>query len=183
MRGLALLLALVLWGTPYWDRGYLVPSLISEETWRTPAPRLIIGSATFYSPGLMEVQAPYRGLSMDGYIDGVSLMSPSDIGETVWIWRVGDTDWEGPFLNLDCSMRADMYVTVVYNREVVEVGFETAERWGMARHTGEPPYYVADDWRLDGVMVYIGETPPDLRYAMPVDYRSWFLRLLEAEDG
>jgi len=181
MRGLALLLALVLWGTPYWDRGYLVPSLISEETWRTPAPRLIIGSATFYSPGLMEVQAPYRGLSMDGYIDGVSLMSPSDIGETVWIWRVGDTDWEGPFLNLDCSMRADMYVTVVYNREVVEVGFETAERWGMAHHIAEPPYYVADDWRLDGIMVYIGETPPDLRYAMPVDYAAWFLRLVEEE--
>jgi hypothetical protein len=72
-------------------------------------------------------------------------------------------------------------VTVVYNREVVEVGFETAERWGMAHHIAEPPYYVADDWRLDGIMVYIGETPPDLRYAMPVDYAAWFLRLVEEE--
>jgi hypothetical protein len=178
MRLIALLLSVLAWNGPYWDRGYLVPSLISEEVWRTPAPALIIGNATFYSPGLMEAQAPYRGLSLDGYLDGVSLMSPSDIGETVWIWRPGQADWEGPFLNLDCSMRADMYVTVVYNREVVEVGFETAERWGMAHHIGEPPWYHAHQWRMDGVMVYIGERAPDLRYAMPVVYHDWFLRLI-----
>jgi hypothetical protein len=182
VRLLALLLSVLFWNGPYWDRGYLVPGLISQEAWRTPAPRLTIGSATFYSPGLMEAQAPYRGLSLDGFVDGVSLMSPTDIGQTVWIWRPGDgLAWEGPFLNLDCSMRADMYTTVIHIGEVVEVGFETAERWGMARHIAESPHYVADEWRLDDVMVYIGERPPDLHYAMPVDYAAWFLRLLEGE--
>jgi len=177
-----LLLSILAWGTPYWDRGYLVPFLISDETWRTAAPRLIIGSAVFYSPGLMEAQAPYRGLSLEGYVDGVSLMSPTDIGETVWVWRPGDgLAWEGPFLDLDCSQRADMWVNVTVNREVVEVGFETAERWGMATHLGESPWYRATQWRMDGVMVYIGEDPPLLRYAMPVDYRDWFLRLTQED--
>lgn len=174
-----LLLSVLAWGGPYVDRGFLVPFLISENLWRTPAPRLMIGNGTFYSPGVMEATADYRGLSLDAYLDGVSLMSPSDIGETVWIWRPGQANWEGPFLDVDCSQRADMYVTVVYIGEVVEIGFDTAERWGMAHHIGEVPWYHATQWRMDGVMVYIGERPPDLRSVMPVVYRDWFLRLVE----
>jgi hypothetical protein len=158
-----------------------VPGLISDDAWRTPAPRLTVGRAVFYAPGVMEAQAPYRGLSLEGYVDGVSLMSPADIGETVWLWRPGDAEWEGPFLDLDCSMRADMYVNVIVNREVVEVGFETAERWGMAHHLAESPWYHVHRWRIETVMVYIGERPPDLRYVMPVDYAAWFLRLIEEE--
>ena len=77
----------------------------------------------------MEATAEYRGLSLEGFLDGVALMSPTDIGKTAWIR--GPNGWEGPFLVVDCAQRDDIWPIVRYRREVVEVGWETKERWGL----------------------------------------------------
>jgi hypothetical protein len=119
--------------------------------------------------------------SRETYIDGVALMSPSDIGETVWLKRPGGV-WEGPFLVVDCAMRGDMYNVVAYRGEVVEVGWKTASKWGLGPHDG--------GWRLDGVEVYIAPHPPvhgsrdaidNMPLGDPVDYQKWFLSIAKIE--
>jgi hypothetical protein len=92
----------------YYDiQGRCVPGYISIETWFQKQPRYTHGRALYYAPGAMEATAEWRGLSLDGYLDGVSLISPADIGETVWIRR--GVEWEGPFLSVDSARRTDMY--------------------------------------------------------------------------
>jgi hypothetical protein len=118
----------------FWSWGEVwVPGYISVETWFTPAPDHFSGRVVFYSQGIMEATAAWRGLSLDGYIDGVSLMSPADIGHKVWIKF--DGIWEGPFLVVDCARRGDMWPIIMHREEAVEVGWETAQRWNL-----EPPY-------------------------------------------
>jgi hypothetical protein len=157
----------------YWwlNKEVFVPGYISVGTWFTPAPISIQGRAVYYAPGVMEATANARGMSLSGYVDGVSLMSPADIGRTVWIKRTGG--WEGPFLVVDCSRRGDMWPIIVGRGEVVEVGFRTAVAWGMARSTGGGGWK-AITWSTDRVQVYIDEEPPEF----PVNaasYSEWFL--------
>lgn len=159
----------------WWREESWVPGWISVGTWFTPAPLAIQGRAVYYAPGIMEATARVRGMSLSGYVDGVSLMSPADIGRTVWIKRTGG--WEGPFLVVDCARRNDMYGVVVGRREVVEVGFQTAEKWGMAHGTGGAGY-TAYRWSTDEVTVYIGDKPPTIP-VNPIIYKDWFLERVE----
>jgi len=119
----------------YWwhDHEVWVPGYISIETWFAPAPDHFGGRVVYYAQGIMEATARWRGLSLDGYVDGVALMSPADIGHKVWIKF--DGLWEGPFLVVDCARRGDMYPVIMHREEAVEVGWETAQRWNL-----EPPY-------------------------------------------
>jgi hypothetical protein len=156
----------------YWWYGYeaWVPGYISLETWYTPAPRHSAGGAVFYAPGVMEATGYQRGFTFEGFLDGVSLMSPADIGQTVWLKRPG-LGWEGPFLVVDCARRSDMWPVVVSRDEVVEVGWQTATRWGMGYGHGKP-------WRLDGIEVWVGQDSPtalDLSSFPAQDYSDWFL--------
>jgi hypothetical protein len=155
----------------YWWGNFWVPGMIDNMTWYTPAPDHIVGKAVFYAPYMMRATAEYRGLDLDGYLDGVSLMSPADIGQTVWIKRPGE-EWEGPFLVVDCARRSDMYGVIVHNEEVVEVGFRTAERWKMVRRTQEG--WVTLLWNIEGVEIYKGPRAPQ-EPSQAIVYTDWFL--------
>ena len=103
------------------------------------------------------------------------MMSPADIGAEVWLkppWG----DWEGPYLVVDCARRGDMWPVVNFYGEVVELGFKTAVRWGMAEGN-----WRAIRWKEYGVLV--SKVPPYLadQYEV-IDYPSWWLDLVEFVD-
>lgn len=149
----------------YADRGVCVPGRITKDSWYLGGPAHLIGIGTYYSTGIMERVAQNRGMSLDRYKDGVALMSPSDLGKTVWLRRPGH-GWEGPFLVVDCSARLDMFVNTGINGMVVEVGHVTAARWGMAGG-------------INGIEVYKGSSPPDGGRA--TFYRTWWLARVQFE--
>lgn len=145
--------------------------MISEETWLSPMPDYVVGNATFYSPYLMEATARYRGMSLAGYVDGVSLFSPADIGEVVWIRLPGEALWEGPYLVVDCAQQNHMYAAVVHKGEVVEVSWRTARRWGLIEGGRIIQH------RLDGVEV--SKLRPSAVLDMtPVPFKEHFLETL-----
>jgi len=164
----------------YWAYGYWIPGMINNDTWYTPAPVHITGSATFYAPGVMRATANYRGMDLTGYLDGVAMMSPADIGRVVWLRRPG-LDWEGPFLVVDCARRNDMYNVIVHRHEVVEVGFRTALGWGMVDGTAKS--WKTLTWRLDGIEVWKGRYLPSSELMMPVVYKDWWLSMVEYATG
>jgi len=133
-------------------------------------PQWVIGNATYYAPGPMRATAKWRGMDLTSFVDGVSLMSPSDIGDVVWIKPPG-RDWEGPYLVVDCAQQNHMYAAVVHKGEVVEVSWYTAQRWGLVR----------DDeiihHRLDGVQV--SKIEPSQLQGSPVPFREHFLSTLQ----
>lgn len=142
----------------------------------------MIGKATYYAPGAMKATARWRELDLEGYAGGVSLMSPADIGHKVWLKRPGH-DWEGPFLVVDCARRGDMYGVIVSRGEVIEVDFQTAQRWGLVKWGGssQPGGYVswwkAKEWLVRDVQV--SKIDPSLLSDEPEIYRDWFLEQIE----
>jgi hypothetical protein len=132
--------------------------LVTYKTWMSGHPTYSEGAATFYAPYVMEATADYRRLDLDGYVDGVSLMSPSDIGKVVWIKY--DGVWEGPFLSVDTAQQNHMCQAIQSRGEVVEVGYKTAERWGM---TDWPNVH---EWKVD---VEVSLIPPVFLDAFGID--------------
>lgn len=160
----------------YWWNGAWVPGLVSQETRFTPIPQVVTGGAVFYGPGVMEATAEYYGLDWsEDIVDGVSLLTCAEIGHKVWLKRLG-FGWEGPFLVADCSQRDDLYAHVFFRKEVVEVGFKTAERWGMARGLSGKPWYKVLKWRIDGVKV--SRVPPREITERSVEMGEWFKSVL-----
>jgi hypothetical protein len=161
------------------DRSVCVPSLISIHSWYTPAPPYAYGSAVWYDPYLMEATARYRHLDLTNFVDGVALMSPADIGRTVWLRRPGH-DWEGPFLVADSARRTDIWPVIAHRGEIVEVGFRTAVAWGMVDATeladgnpGRP--YVVNQWKVRGVEVLkMDDIPPWIALYEPLPYVRWW---------
>jgi hypothetical protein len=107
----------------------------------------------------MEATAEARGLSLEGYMDGVAMMSCADVGYPVWI-LAPDGSWEGPFLVADCAQHDDIWPIVRYRREVVEVGWKTHTRW-----------------KVGIVDVTVSTVPPRaLRWTdIAVEYPEWWL--------
>jgi hypothetical protein len=171
----------------YWWYGYWIPGMVSVDSWFLQQPSLVTGNAVFYAPEAMEATAKYNGLSLKGYVGGVALMFPSEIGGDVWIKRPNQ-DWEGPFLVVDCARQNDMYGIIVHRNEVIEVDFKTAVRWGLAR-LGGPEHggrWTTKKWRLDGVQVskippvnLAGHYDTQLRKFVekqePISLEDWFL--------
>jgi hypothetical protein len=116
----------------FWWHGAWVPGYITLDYWLQPTPELYWGRAVYYAPGVMEATANYHSLSLKGYVDGVASMACGDIGEDVWLQ--GPLGWEGPFLVVDCPMRGDAYGIIVFRKESIEVGWKTAQRWGMNKY-------------------------------------------------
>jgi hypothetical protein len=191
-----------LYGGYQWVDGVTwVPGLISMETWFTPAPEHSRGAAVFYGPGMMEGTARWRGMDLSNYLGGVALMSPADIGQTVWLKRPGEA-WEGPYLVVDCAARQDMWPVIMARGEVVEVDFDTATRWGMVTPVNvSKGEYKVHKWQIEIQVLkskYRPETGPggflgrDVGYLLsahklssPVDYVSWFegiARFVQAQD-
>jgi len=137
--------------------------LVTYDTWMTGHPIYSEGAATFYAPYLMEGTASYRGLDLTGYVDGVSLMSPSDIGKEVWIKHEGI--WEGPFLSVDTAQQNHMCQAIQTRGEVVEVGYKTAHRWGM---TDWPKVH---EWK---VHVEVSLVPPEQLDIDIVNFPEWW---------
>lgn len=160
-------------GYQWWGGGW-VPGYISLDSWFMPSPPYTVGSATYYAPYIMEATAAARGLSLARYRGGISLMSPADIGKTVWIRRDGTGVWEGPYLDVDCARRGDIWPIVYYRHEVVEVDFNTAVRWGLAEWGGSggwtPTHYVEPN-----VEVWVGDRPEHHDLYPLLDYRGWWL--------
>jgi hypothetical protein len=158
----------------WWFDEFWIPGYPDQDSWFTGMPPYASGGAVFYAPGVMEATAELRELSLEGYVDGVALMSPADIGSVVWIKR---DEWEGPFLVVDCARRGDFYPVAVRRDEVVEVGFETAKKWGMAY--GQYGNWGAHTWKIE---VEVSKIPPEYLSWEPVDYREWFLDMVEFTD-
>lgn len=88
--------------------------------------------AAYYAPGVMEQVADNRGMSLEGYLDGVAVISDdvSWLGREVYIsFRGGPI--EGPYLVVDVAWSHDL-PALIENNEGIEVGYVTAERWGIA---------------------------------------------------
>ncbi len=140
--------------------------LVTHKTWMTGHPIYSAGAATFYAPGVMEATAYVRGMSLEGFVDGVSLMSPIDIGQEVWIKH--DGRWEGPFLSVDTAQQNHMCQAIQTRGEVIEVGYRTAQRWGM---TDWPKVH---EWKT---YVEVSLVPPeelDKYHISVVDFPRWW---------
>ena len=163
----------------WWRDESWVPGYVSRDTWFMPAPIWSEGKAVYYAPGVMEATAAYRDLDLTGYMDGVAMASPADIGRDVWL-KLPDGEWEGPYLVVDCAKRGDIYPITVGRGEVVEVGFRTAERWGMVNYTGGNSWEVFDHV-IEGTQVSF--VYPDLldfpTAPEMVDFPDWWLEKAE----
>ena len=147
----------------YWQWGYWVPGLVRTQNQFEDLPLVMEGRAVWYGPQVMEATAEVRGLSLHGYLDGVASMSCADVGLPYWINR--GFGWEGPYLVVDCPQLDDMYSVIVYREEVVEVGWRTAERWGI---------------QDGGWFVTVSRVPPAAaRHVLPVRLRPWFEERVE----
>ena len=158
-----------------WNNEGWVPGLISFETQFLRMPDVFIGSAVFYAPDVMRANAEYRELSLDGVVGAVAIQSCSEIGHKVWLQRPG-YDWEGPFLVVDCSRRNDLYGQIMFRDQAVEVDFDTAVRWRMARYGGQQ-----NDGRWSTLTermnnVIISKYDPILFNGNIVDLSVWFLK-------
>lgn len=173
------------------DWGYCVPGLVTNETWFTRSPQYVYGSAVWYAPGMMEATARWRSPEMyklayrsGQYKGGVAVPSPANIGDTVWIRRAGG-DWDGPYLVVDCSRRADMFSQIMYNQQVVEVDFNTAVAWGLAEGDWQ-------DWKMikgkeETVELWYGtERPRDYQHYIepPIFFaRYWIEQVAKFQSG
>jgi len=145
----------------YWQWGYWVPGLVRRESQFLDLPLVMEGRAVWYEPQVMEATAEARGLSLHGYLDGVASMSCADVGLPYWVNR--GYGWEGPFLVVDCAQLDDVYSVIVHREEVVEVGWETAERWGI---------------QDGGWQVTVSRVPPG-RLPEAVILAAWFQKRVE----
>jgi hypothetical protein len=159
-----------------------IPGLITDASYRRPAPQHIIGNVVWYNPGVMESVAQGKNIDLASYVDGIALMSVGDVGQTVWLKRPGGS-WEGPFIVIDCSAQYHMFSSVYYGGEVAEIGFKTAERWGMVHLTPEGKIDTSSiQWNLNDVEVFKGGSPPDAQ-SQPVHYVSWWKEQTKFTNG
>lgn len=102
-----------------------------------PYPEHTIGRASYYDPGLMRDQMIYRGVESDLYLDGVALMTPANMLDSVYLKPPHTGKWEGPYVAVDSSA-SHHFCSNVYNRRfAVEISWDTWKRWGRGR--GDPP--------------------------------------------
>jgi hypothetical protein len=154
----------------------------TAETFFTTPPPVTTGAAVFYNPGAMWATAIYRGYSpqIDGILGEVAAETPAMIGWVVWLKREG-LPWEGPYLVVDCPRRNYQYGQVVNWGQVVEVDFETAERWGMVKVTGlDDKHYYTFDVIHSSIPVTMTYYPPDGYLPKPVVYADWYKSIFKS---
>jgi hypothetical protein len=161
-------------GYDWYGEGW-VPGLPTFGSQFLRMPEVSIGSAVFYAPQVMQAQVEYRGLSMNGMLGAVAVPFCSEIGHSVWLQRPGH-DWEGPFMVADCARRNDLYGVIEFRDQVVEVDFDTAVVWGMARYGGKQNdgRWSALTGRLDCVL--LSKVPPEEYNGQIVDLSVYFLQ-------
>jgi hypothetical protein len=171
----------------YWNEEWWIPGMISNRSYFQPSPQYHYGRAAFYREGVMEATAHARSMSLDGYLGGVSLMSPANIGHVVWL-RPEGMEWSGPYLVVDCAQRDDILQILGGRDEAVEVDYDTAIAWGMVvphRRCCWVEDLVVEQWALERVYVFIGQfLPPDevLAAHEPIHLAPWWLARAELEE-
>ena len=136
--------------------------VVTLAFWLTPMPRHSAGWIVNYgSPRVSEANATFRGYSLEGFVCGAAVMSPSDLGKIVWVREVRevggeDAAWHGPCLAVDVSSRKDFYPYVMQG-EILEIDRNLADHFGMrSSMRGE---------------VWKDPCPPDGRETQPRRYR------------
>lgn len=153
-------------GLPAWANGFCVPGRITLESQFFNVPSDFYGAAVCYAPGVMENQVKAKGYDPKK-VQGVALPSCAAIHETVWLRFSGSNGWQGPFKVVDCSARNHLYYHMVGMGIVVEIGFSTAERFGI--------------WPgLNRVDVHIGSGKPGAWDGLYLPY-WWLENVLEWE--
>lgn len=167
--------------TDHW--GNWVPGYVTNDTWMTPMPEHAFGKAVFFGPYAMDATAEYRNIDYEeeGCLGGVSLMSPYNIGDKVWV-KINN-EWYGPFCVVDCAKKGDIYSIVVYREEVIEINFELAVEAGMVSEADVYGNYEVYDWYKD-VEVLVNNSPYEYSFEEePVNYTEFFLDNLEFASG
>lgn len=161
--------------TCYDWQGY--PSCLpSTETFFHVPPPVTSGWAVYYIPGEMEATAEYRGFTLDdGYLGYVAAMTPAMIGWSVWLKRENH-DWEGPYLVVDCPRSNDQYGLIEYKKEVIEVDFNTALRWGFVKLTGldNQKHYTYQVIAGGEANVQVSYYKPSKYMPPAVIYQNWY---------
>lgn len=158
-----------------------IPGVITIQSQFFNLPNYFVGGAIPYDYNLMEATAEANGFSLDDVKGGVALMSCSEIGNYVWLKRP-NYDWEGPFRVVDCAGYDDQYNVVVNNNEAVEIGFKTAQEWGMVASIDKTDASWNAVWNstyMEDVMVSKVNPnciPDDVEF---VNFESWFLEHVE----
>ncbi len=164
----------------YCDKyGYFYPSLITVDAARRALPDYAEGVVTWVNPNRMEDTALVNNINLSNYIDGIALMSCADIGQTVWIKRP-EADWEGPYVVADCANPKHMFAAICYKEEITELGFKTAQAWGLATYDNEKVKVVKHVVAGVQIMKSTGFPEPN---GEPVDYRTWWLSKLTFVNG
>lgn len=175
--------------------GYWIPGFPTRDTWRRTeeTPPIFYGRAIHYAPGIMWTTAIKRGFDED-YLESfdclVSGFFINDVGRVAWVLFEGRT-YE--CLVVDNARPRDLYETVIFNREVMEVEYTFAKdvlgntvvgapnpivvvayqieqptlgEWASAERLDK---YLKDNW----VMSYHGE--PNGHIQLKADQEAWYL--------
>ena len=107
---------------------YVLPGFPTRETWRRNenTPEVFYGRAVHYEPGMMWATAISRGFDREYLVQFDCLVSGffiNDVGRVAWLMYRG---MEYQCLVVDNARARDLYETVVFNRESVEVEFDFA---------------------------------------------------------
>lgn len=145
---------------------YCNPGVLSGETITETFIRNHWGALSSYAPGVMEGIEDSEGVARG---HGVTLMSCQLIGYTVWLRVPGIHDgFQGPFTVVDCSRPEHLFYHVAGMGLVAEVGYATAERWGIRAAP-----------RVD---VAIGRRPNGSTWR-GVNLTEWWVGTIEWEDA
>lgn len=134
----------------------LITYVVALSVWMTPMPKHSQGWLVLYGNERLSIaNAVYRGYDITDYACGLAVMSPSDLGKTVWVKAPG-ADWFGPCLAVDTSGRADFFANVYHRGEIAEVDIRAAEELGFR-------YGVQGE-------AYVGICPPKFDISTPEYY-------------
>lgn len=138
--------------------------VVTLFAWMTPLPQHAQGKLVYYGPQyLSEANAEFRGYDLAPYWQrcGVAVMSPADLGRTVWL-RVDGGEWIGPCLAVDVAARIHFARAVWYVREIVEVPQSVRDLLGF--ENGVPGY----TW-IGACPPAVSDLPPAEAYDPPLD--------------
>jgi len=129
----------------------MIPShiLVALYIWLQPFPNYVYGNIVNYgNQYLVEVNAQYRNYDLSLYPNrcGVSLMSPSDLGKSVWI-KLPSGIWI-QCVSIDAGAWIDYYDLIYLKEEIVEV-----PNWVLKLFT--------DNCCITQGEIYIGLCPPE----------------------
>lgn len=113
--------------------------------------RLEIGHAAYYSDEVMEQVVKVRQagwtagplpVELPRVIGYVARPWCNEVGDLVWLWHESE-GWRGPYLVADCCNELEGHCAAMQRKNiVVEVGHNTAQRWGVLG-LGPQQIYVA----------------------------------------